>query len=97
MLRYAVEFVGTFVFLTAILMATKKDSSMGMIAPLVIGITLIGCISAFGSVSGGHFNPSVTAMFFAKGDISQNDMIAYITAQVVGGLAAYQFFILTQK
>lgn len=97
MLRYAVEFIGTFVFLTAILMATKKDSSMGMIAPLVIGITLIGCISAFGSVSGGHFNPSVTAMFFAKGDINQNDMIAYIAAQVAGGLAAYQFFILTQK
>jgi glycerol uptake facilitator-like aquaporin len=97
MLKYAVEFVGTFVFLTAILMSTKQGSSMSSIAPLIIGIALIGCIGAFGPVSGGHFNPSVTAMFFAKGDIEQNDAIAYVVAQVAGGLAAYQFFNLSQQ
>ena len=96
MLNYAVEFIGTFVFLTAILMATAKGSSMGSIAPLIIGIALVGCIGAFGSVSGGHFNPSVTAMFFAKGDIKQNDAIAYVGAQIAGGLAAWQFFTATQ-
>jgi aquaporin Z len=96
MLKYAVEFIGTFVFLTAILMSTAKGSPMGSIAPLIIGIALVGCIGAFGSVSGGHFNPSVTAMFLAKGDIKQDDAIAYIGAQVAGGLAAWKFFTLSQ-
>ena len=97
MLNYAAEFIGTFVFLTAILMATAKGSSMNSIAPLVIGIALIGAIGAFGNVSGGHFNPAVSAMFFAKGDMAQNDAIAYVVAQIAGGLAAWQFFTMSQR
>jgi len=35
-------------------------------------------------------------MFFAKGDISQEDAIGYVAAQVLGGLAAWKFISLTQ-
>ena len=46
---------------------------------------LIGLILIFGAVSGAHFNPVVTLVDRADGDISTRDTVAYIAAQVVGG------------
>src|SRR4029453_13235510 len=46
---------------------------------------LIGLILMFGAVSGAHFNPVVTIVNRAFGDISNRDATLYIAAQVVGG------------
>jgi arsenate reductase len=46
---------------------------------------LIGLILVFGAVSGAHFNPVVTLVDRADGDISTRDTVAYIAAQIVGG------------
>ncbi len=89
---FIAEFIGTFVFITAILIATKKDSSMRMITPLVIGITLIGCISAFGSISGGHFNPLVSGIVHFKENKTIFETGIYIIAQSIGAFAAYNFY-----
>lgn len=46
----------------------------------------------FGAISGGHFNPAVTVMMWAKGEekvSTTNDVTQYIVAQVLGGVAAY--------
>ena len=43
---------------------------------------------AVGHISGGHFNPAVTLGLWAGGRISFSDVIPYIIAQVIGGIAA---------
>jgi aquaporin Z len=77
------EFVGTFVFLSVIL-------TTGQAFP--IGLALAVAIYFGGSISGGHFNPAVSTMMLAKGAISIEKWIAYVIAQVLGGLVALLWF-----
>jgi glycerol uptake facilitator-like aquaporin len=79
MINYLVEFLGTFVFLSVIV-ATGQ--------PVLIALALLLAILVGGSISGGHFNPAVSVMFYAKGALSSLDLGGYILAQVLGGLAA---------
>lgn len=81
------EFIGTFIFLLVIL-------AVGQPIPIVVG--LLAAILAFGGVSGGHFNPAVSTMIFAKGDINIVTFIVYIIAQVLGGLAALTWWKMTK-
>jgi glycerol uptake facilitator-like aquaporin len=92
MLPYLVEFIGTFIFLSVILNATAKNSSMAAVAPIAIGIALVAAIQFGGAVSGGHFNPAVSAMFFMKGDLPSGEVLPYVAAQVAGGYAALMMF-----
>lgn len=48
---------------------------------------LIGLILMFGGVSGAHFNPVVTLVDRAFGDLSTGDAAAYVAAQLAGGCA----------
>ena len=80
MLKYVVEFLGTFLFLSVIL-ATGN--------PVLIALALLAVLLLGGSISGGHFNPAVSVMMWAKGALSLQDMGAYAVAQIAGGLAAY--------
>lgn len=82
----AAEFIGTFVFLLVILV-------VGQPIPIVIG--LLAAILAFGNLSGGHFNPAVSTMMLAKGDISIAQYVLYVVAQVLGGLAALTWWTMT--
>lgn len=81
--NYLVEFLGTFVFLYIILESSGYETSQ----PFVIAVGLLAAILMFGGVSGGHFNPAVTAMMWAKGS-PDIEPIGYIIAQVAGGLVA---------
>jgi len=82
------EFLGTFFFLLVILM-------VGEPIPIVVG--LLASIYAFGGLSGGHFNPAVSTMMLAKGDIDAMTYGAYVVAQIAGGLAALFLWTLTKK
>lgn len=73
------EFIGTFVFLAVII-------TVGQPIPIVVG--LLAAIYFGGQISGGHFNPAVSTMMLAKGDITMERYIGYVVAQVLGGLAA---------
>ncbi|MDQ3738382.1 MAG: aquaporin family protein [Actinomycetota bacterium] len=46
---------------------------------------LIALILMFGAVSGAHFNPVVTLVDRAFGDIGTRDTILYVAAQIIGG------------
>ena len=50
------------------------------------GAILVVLITIFGPISGAHFNPAVTAAFLARREISASDAVAYVAAQVAGGL-----------
>lgn len=77
------ELVGTFFFLGVIL-ATGEA--------IPIGIALAAGIFLTAHISGGHLNPAVSTMMFAKGAIDAPTLFGYIVAQVLGGLLALFFF-----
>lgn len=78
-LAILVELLGTFVFI-AVIVATGN--------PWAIGATLAILAYLVGSISGGHFNPAVTAATLFNRGIATDNAIAYIVAQVVAGVAA---------
>ena len=91
MLKYFTEFVGTFIFLTVILMATARGSPLSNIAPLAIGGALVAVICFGGSISGGHFNPAVSTMMVLNKSLPSSELLPYVAAQVLGGVAAWKF------
>jgi aquaporin Z len=83
MLNYIVEFLGTFLFLSVVV-ATEQ--------PLLIAMSLLLVILLGGSVSGGHFNPAISVMYWAKGALANVDLLGYVAAQLLGGVAALGIF-----
>ena len=92
MLKYAAEFIGTFIFLSVILNAVAKGSSLAGYAPLAIGLALAVAIQFGGGVSGGHFNPAVSFMFALKNELAVEELLPYIGAQLLGAAAAKYFY-----
>ena len=84
MLNYITEFIGTFIFLSVILM-TKGN-------PIAIGVALTSVIYFGSQISGGNYNPAVSIMMFAKGGLNGITTIGYIIAQIIGGLSALYFY-----
>ena len=83
MYNYLVEFVGTIFFIYVIL-ATGN--------PLAIGAALALVIYLGGKISGGNFNPAVSVMMVMAGKLPKQDLIGYILAQILGGLAALELY-----
>jgi len=88
------EALGTFLFffLGFSGIAAFTDVGVDAISPLGIafgfGLGLALAITAFGHLSGGHFNPAVTAGLTVAGKFPGRDVIPYWVAQLVGGFGA---------
>lgn len=83
MLAYLVEFLGTFLFLSVIV-ATGQ--------PILIALALLVVIMLGAGISGGHFNPVISLIFYVKGALTPQDLAGYIVAQVLGGLGALSVY-----
>jgi len=82
--KVAVEFFGTAFFLGAILLT----AGMQMQVPLV-GAALVVALYVGSLFNGdGNFNPAVTTMILSSGGMDATKWLAFVTAQVAGGLAA---------
>jgi aquaporin Z len=55
---------------------------------LAFGLTVLTMAYAVGHISGGHFNPAVSFGLWASGKFSAKDLLSYIVAQCIGGIAA---------
>ncbi|AOM39166.1 aquaporin Z [Xenorhabdus hominickii] len=92
--KLSAEFFGTFWLVfggcgSAVLAAAFPQLGIGFVGvSLAFGLTVVTMAYAVGHISGGHFNPAVTLGLFAGGRISVKDVIPYIIAQVIGGIAA---------
>src|SRR5688572_11266461 len=92
--RLAAEALGTFLFffLGFAGIAVVVDIGADAITPLGVaagfGFGLALAITAFGHVSGGHFNPAVSAGLAIAGRFSSRDVVPYWIAQLVGGFGA---------
>jgi glycerol uptake facilitator-like aquaporin len=51
------------------------------------GAILVVIITIFGPISGAHFNPAVTLVFAARGEIPWSEVFPYIAVQCLGGIA----------
>ena len=86
MMRYLVEFIGTFFLVATIGFAVRGNA--GPMAPVAIGSALMVMIFAGGHISGGHYNPAVTLAVYLRGKCPVSDVIPYMAAQVLAALLA---------
>ena len=87
--KLAVEFIGMFMFVFTVGMATESANKSGAIlAPLAIGSVLMVLVFAGGHVSGGHYNPAVSTAVFLRGRIQANEYFAYVVTQFVAAALA---------
>ncbi len=92
MIKYLVEFLGTFVFLSVIMnVAFGKVGELGL-AGFPIAMALCAVIFFGGGVSGGHFNPAVSTMMMMGKKMASSDFFPYVGAQLLGGMAALRFY-----
>ena len=85
--KLVVEFVGMFLFVFTVGMATN-EAGAGALAPLAIGSILMVMVFAGGHVSGGHFNPAVSTAVFLRGRMATNEFGAYVVTQFVAAVIA---------
>jgi aquaporin Z len=89
MIKYLVEFIGTFFFLNVIMIASSSNINWAF---LPIGLALSMVIYWGGNISGGHYNPAVSLMFYANNKITYLDTFIYILCQILGGMVALIFY-----
>ncbi len=94
MKRYCAEFFGTFWLVlggcgSAVLAAAFPDVGIGLLGvSLAFGLTVLTMAFAIGHISGCHLNPAVSFGLWAGGRFPAKDLLPYIVAQVLGGVAA---------
>lgn len=92
--KYLAEFVGTALLVMVITGSgiMGYDLSRGnsgialLINSIATGIALFILISIFINVSGAHFNPLITLMFWADGEVNNEVLIKYFLSQFMGAL-----------
>ena len=91
--RATAEFIGTFWLVfggcgSAVLAAAFPQVGIGLLGvSFAFGLTVLTMAYAIGHISGCHLNPAVTIGLFAGKRIPASDLIPYIVAQVLGGIA----------
>lgn len=87
------EFVGTFWLVlggcgSAVLAAGVPDVGIGYLGvALAFGLTVLTMAYAIGHISGCHLNPAVSVGLWMAGRFPAKDLVPYIAAQVLGGIA----------
>ena len=98
MIRLFIEFIGTFLYLTFILIITKPGSFLHNIAPLFISIALIIYFWYMNNnIIISHHNPVVSYMMYYHNELSGYECIYYIISQIIAGYLALTFFKYSQK
>jgi glycerol uptake facilitator-like aquaporin len=93
--RLAAEFIGTAFLVAAVvgsgIMGEKLAGGNVAVALLAntiaTGAALVALILTFGAISGAHFNPVVSLADAIDGGQSWVDAFAYVTVQIIGGVA----------
>ena len=95
MKKFAAELIGTFVFLGVIIISVAgKSLTMCDKAEtwIKVGLALSIAILLMGGISGGHFNPAVSVMFYLHKDLTTEELMIYILAQVIGAVLAFTMY-----
>ena len=91
--KLGAEFIGTFWLVlggcgSAVLAAAFPDVGIGLLGvSLAFGLTVLTMAFAIGHISGCHLNPAVSIGLWSGGRFSAGELVPYIAAQVLGGIA----------
>ena len=94
MKQYGAEFLGTFWLVlggcgSAVLAAAFPGVGIGLLGvSLAFGLTVLTMAYAIGHISGCHLNPAVSVGLWVGGRFPASQLLPYIVAQVLGGIAA---------
>jgi aquaporin Z len=92
--RSGAEFLGTFWLVfggcgSAVLSAAFPNLGIGFVGvALAFGLTVLTMAYAIGHISGCHLNPAVSIGLAVGRRFPASELLAYIVAQVAGGIAA---------
>jgi aquaporin Z len=92
--KLAAEFFGTFWLVfggcgSAVFAAAFPQLGIGFLGvALAFGLTVLTMAYTVGPISGGHFNPAVSAGLAVAGRLKWSEFIPYVIAQVVGAIVA---------
>jgi aquaporin Z len=92
--RAATEFFGTFWLVlggcgSAVISAAFPGLGIGFLGvALAFGMTVVAMVHALGPISGAHLNLAISSGLVVGKSFPASDLIPYIVAQVVGGIAA---------
>jgi aquaporin Z len=93
MKKLVAEFIGTLWLVlggcgSAVLAAAFPELGIGFAGvALAFGLTVLTMAYAIGHISGCHLNPAVSIGLWMGGRFDKKDLIPYIIAQVLGGIA----------
>ncbi len=91
--KLSAEFLGTAWLVlggcgSAVLAAGFPDLGIAFVGvSLAFGLTVLTMAFAIGHISGCHLNPAVTLGLWSAGKVPNGDVVPYIIAQVIGGIA----------
>ena len=91
--RAAAEFIGTFWLVfggcgSAVISAAFPNVGIGLLGvALAFGLTVLTIAFAIGHISGCHLNPAVSVGLVVGKRFPASDLLAYVVAQVAGGIA----------
>lgn len=91
--KVAAEFIGTFWLVfggcgSAVLAAAFPDVGIGFLGvSLAFGLTVLTMAYAIGHISGCHLNPAVSVGLLVGKRFPASELIPYVIAQVLGGIA----------
>lgn len=93
MKKLVAEFIGTFWLVlggcgSAVLACNYPGAGIGFVGvSLAFGLTVVCIAYALGHISGAHLNPAVSIGAWIAGRMETKDLLPYIVAQVLGGIA----------
>ena len=93
MKKLAAEFIGTLWLVlggcgSAVFAAAFPELGIGFVGvALAFGLTVVTMAYAIGHISGCHLNPAVSIGLWAGGRFDKKELLPYIVAQVLGGIA----------
>ncbi|MEH6517411.1 MAG: aquaporin Z [Halioglobus sp.] len=91
--KMGAEFIGTFWLVlggcgSAVLAAAFPEVGIGLLGvALAFGLTVLTMAFAIGHISGCHLNPAVSIGLVVGGRFPASELLPYIIAQVLGGIA----------
>lgn len=92
--KFTAEFLGTFWLVlggcgSAVLSAAFPEVGIGLLGvSFAFGLTVLTIAYGLGHISGAHLNPAVSIGLWIGGRFSSKELLPYIVAQILGGIAA---------
>jgi aquaporin Z len=93
MKKLVAEFIGTLWLVlggcgSAVLAAAYPELGIGFVGvAIAFGLTVLTMAYAIGHISGCHLNPAVSIGLWIGGRFDKKELLPYITAQIMGGIA----------